>query len=239
MFRTSGRGIRVLGLSTALVLAAAAPTTAGQPDPFKGSWSAIDIDGSRMTLTFEGSGSTRTVTLIDHRATCAGGDPVTSVATGTIAGSSISGTFTGVCDSAIDFEITYDSSAELLSGLDVLWRRGDSGPDAFSGVWVASDNDGSAMQLTLEGSGLSRDGVLHDRGASICGGVVDGEGIDWVGTGAGTIGSTPGLGRFLFATFSGSCQGSDEVIVIEASFEYLHETNQLIDNTGAVWSRKN
>jgi hypothetical protein len=238
MFRSVGWAIRALSLSAVLALGVISPVVAAQPDPFKGSWSAIDLDGSRMTLTFEGSGPTRSVTFVDHRTTCAGGDPVTAVSVGTIEGSSISGEFSEICGLISGYEITHDPLTNTLSGLDVTWRRGDAGPDAFSGVWVAMDLDGSAMQLTLDGSALSRDVVLPDRGASICGDVVDGEGIDWVGSGAGTIGSTLGLGRFLFVTLSGSCQGSDEVTVSDVSFEYVHDTNQLMDNTGVAWSRR-
>ena len=60
-----------------LTLIAAAPAALAASGPFKGTYSALDVDGSRLTVSFSGSGTTRTVTLVDDRATCLGGAPLT------------------------------------------------------------------------------------------------------------------------------------------------------------------
>jgi hypothetical protein len=228
------------------LLAMLAIITAGLPaavagvgaDPFKGSWSAIDIDGSRMTLSFAGSGPTRSVTWFEERATCLDGAAYTVTAIGTISDSTISGTFGEICGAEASFAITHDPSSNTLSFVDVVWMRGDAGPDAFNGVWVATDLDGSAMQLTLDGDGLSRDVAFHDHGATACGPVVDGEGVDYSAVGTGTIGSSPGLGRFLFASLVGGCAGTAKDTQTAMTFEYLYLANQLLDDAGVVWSRR-
>lgn len=221
-----------------LTLIAAAPAALAASGPFKGTYSALDVDGSRLTVSFSGSGTTRTVTLVDDRATCLGGAPLTLSGVGTISGDTISGSFGEYCGGEAFFVFTADSAAQTISDGTHTYRRGDQGPDAFSGVWIAVDVDGSAMKLTLDGSGLLRDVSFFDDGASICGPVIEGEGINWVGEGSGVIGSTVGLGRFIDVTLSGSCAGSPSEPVDAQTYEYNYVTNQLIGPSGIVWSRK-
>ena len=224
-----------------MVLIALAPTViAAGSDPFKGSWSAIDGDGSRMSVSFSGSGTTRSVTLVDDRATCLGGDPMAVTGSGTIGGDAISGSFQlpDQCGGEVPFLWTHDASTGTLSDGFVTWYRGDRGPDAFNGVWIATDLDGSLMKLTLDGSGLDRDVAFFDDGASVCGPVIDGEGINWSGEGTGVIGSTPGFGRFIEVTLSGGCAGSPHEPVGTQGYEYDYLSNQLIGPLGIVWSRK-
>jgi hypothetical protein len=244
MFKSLSHGTRLprllrgLGLAAVLVVGATTAVTAAPADPFKGSWSALDLDGSRMTVAFSGSGSVREVTWSDDRATCLGGEALVLSGLGTIEGSTISGSFGVICDTEIGFAFTHDPEAGTLAWDSVTWQRGDAGPDAFGGVWIAEDIDGSFMQLTLEGSGLTREVSYHDHGASVCGEVVDGEGIDWTSAGTGTIGSSPGLGAFLFVSSVGGCAGSAKDTPTEAIYEYDHASNQLIDDFGITWSRK-
>ena len=223
----------LLSLLTPAAIAAAT-------DPFKGSWSAIDGDGSRLSVSFTGTGTTRSVTLVDYRATCLGGDPMTVSAAGTIVGNSIAGSFQlpDQCGGETVFEYDYDPSSGTLSDGLVTWYRGDRGPDAFNGVWIATDLDGSSMKLTLDGSGLTRNVSLFDDGASVCGPVVNGEGINWSGEGTGVIGSTVGFGRFIDVSLSGGCAGSPHEPIGTDSYEYDFVHNQLIGPFGVIWSRK-
>lgn len=229
-----------IGVAVLFAILTAVPVVgAAGPDPFKGSYSAIDVDGSRMTVSFSGSGPTRTVTLFDERATCLGGDPLTTTGIGTISGSTISGSSSDGGCGVGSFSLAYDAGTDTLFDGTITWYRGDRGPDAFNGVWYATDPfDGSAMRLSLDGSGLIRDASFKDDGASVCGPVIDGEGIDWTGTGDGTIGSTPGFGRFLYVTLTGGCAGSAHDSVHPVTYEYLYLTNTLLDSDGATWARK-
>ena len=202
---------------------------------------ALDVDGSRVTVSFAGSGSTRTVTYVDERVTCLGGDSVTLSAVGTISGDTISGSFGELCGAEFNLFMTADTSAQTVSDGTITFRRGDQGPDAFSGVWIATDLDGSSLKLTLDGSGLDRDVSSFDDGASVCGPVIDGEGINWAGEGVGIIGSTPGFGRFIDVDLSGGCAGSQHEPIGTQTFEYDFVNNQLIGPLGefsVTWSRK-
>lgn len=226
-----------------VVLTGMAPAVlAAGADPFKGSWSAIDGDGSRMTVSFSGSGTTRSVTLFDDRVTCLGGDPMTASALGTIAGNTISGSFVlaDECGGEVPFLWTHDAGTGTLSDGLITWYRGDRGPDAFSGVWIATDLDGSFMKMTFEGSGLTRGVSFFDDGAIVCGPVVDGEGINWTGEGVGVIGSTVGFGRFIEVELTGGCAGSAPEPVATQTFEYDFANNQLHGPLGfdVTWSRK-
>jgi hypothetical protein len=227
-------------LASMLPIGLAPTVIAAGSDPFKGSWSAIDGDGSRMSVSFSGNGATRTVTLFDDRATCLGGDSMTVSGSGTIIGNAISGSLqlTDECGGEISFAYTHDASAGTLWDGTLTWYRGDRGPDAFNGVWVATDLDGSFLKLTLEGSGLYRDVSFFDDGASACGLVVDGEGINWTGEGTGIIGSAIGEGRFINVTLSGGCAGSPHEPVDAQTYEYDYLSNQLIGPLEIIWSRK-
>lgn len=229
----------LIGLVVATLLLMTATSAAiGAGGPFKGSYSALDVDGSRLTVSFSGTGATRLVTLVDDRATCLGGDPMTLTGVGTIADDTISGSFGEVCGGEFFFLLTAEAATQTVSDGTITYRRGDQGPDAFSGVWIAVDFDGSDMKLTLEGSGLLRDVTFFDDGASVCGPVTDGEGINWSGAGIGIIGSTPGFGRFIDIDVSGACAGSQPEPIGTQTYEYDYLNNQLIDSFGLVWSRK-
>jgi hypothetical protein len=224
-----------------LTLVSATPATLATSGPFKGTYSALDVDGSRLNVSFTGTASTRTVTLIDDRVTCLGGDAVTLSGVGTISGDTISGSFGELCGGEYLFAFTADSAAQTISDGAISYRRGDQGPDAFSGVWIAIDFDGSSLKLTLDGTGLDRNVSSFDDGASVCGPVVDGEGVNWSGEGVGVIGSTPGNGRFIDIDLSGGCAGSPHEPIGTSTFEYDYVSNQLIGPLGdfsVIWSRK-
>lgn len=228
-------------VATTLLLIGATPAALAASGPFKGSYSGLDVDGSRLTVSFAGTGSTRTVTYIDDRVTCLGGDSMTLSAVGTISGDSIAGSFGELCGGEFTFLFTADTSTQTVFDGTITYRRGDQGPDAFSGVWIATDLDGSFMKLTLDGSGLVRDVSFLDDGASVCGLVIDGEGINWSGEGFGVIGSAPGYGRFIDVDLSGGCAGSQHEPIGTQTFEYDYANNQLIGPLGdfsVIWSRK-
>jgi hypothetical protein len=221
-----------------VTLIAATPATLAASGPFKGSYSALDIDGSRLLVSFSGGGDTRTVTFVDERATCLGGDSMTVSAVGTIVGDTFGGSFGEVCGGEFSFLFTADTATQTVSDGTITYRRGDQGPDAFSGVWIAVDFDNSAMKLTLDGSGLLRDVSFFDDGASVCGPVTDGEGVNWSGEGTGVIGSTPGYGRFIDVDLLGGCDGSQPEPIGTQTYEYDYINNQLIGPLGVIWSRK-
>jgi hypothetical protein len=228
-------------VATTLMRIGATPAALAASGPFKGSYGALDVDGSRVTVSFAGTGETRVVTYVDERVTCLGGASMTLSAVGTISGESISGSFGEVCGGEFNFLFTADPSTQTVSDGTITYRRGDQGPDAFSGVWIAVDLDGSSLKLTLEGTGLDRDVSSFDDGASVCGPVIDGEGINWAGDGVGIIGSTPGFGRFIDVDLSGGCAGSQPEPIGTQTFEYDYVNNQLIGPLGdfsVIWSRK-
>ena len=212
----------------ALVIAAlGAPGVAAASDPFHGTWSAIDVDGSRMTSSFSGSGGSRTYTFTDLRATSCGGGPYDAVASGDVTGGAIHVVGLGGCRAAglgDPFEATYDhdpGNSTLSDGL-LTWRRGNQG-EAFLGVWKATDTDGSAMTLSFGGTGLTRDVSFFDSLATACE-----PDASFSGTGTGTIGAVPGDGRFIRVAASGSCDGSSQMFSGDDKYEYDYLTNTLI-----------
>ena len=74
---------------------------AAPPDPFRGTWKSIDVDGSNQTLSFGGVGETRMVHLFDDFASlapCSGG-PATGTGVGSVDGTSIAVEFfVGNCE---------------------------------------------------------------------------------------------------------------------------------------------
>jgi hypothetical protein len=119
-----------------LLFAAAVSPAAAAADPFTGSWSATDIDGSAMTMTISGgaSGSYRVV-LIDHVGTIcqnseASSDLFQGGAQATAEGKVLTATWLRArCgDVAFDFEsgqfaIEYLPDTDQLFGMDVYWDR--------------------------------------------------------------------------------------------------------------------
>jgi hypothetical protein len=127
--------IRAALTALLLTLLVAAPTAA-MADPFTGSWSAIDVDGSAMTMNFSaGPTGTYQVVLVDRFGTiCTSHDAAADVfrasATGTVDGDVLAATWrTARCGNvAFDFgggqffmEFLPDSNQ--LFGMDVYWDR--------------------------------------------------------------------------------------------------------------------
>jgi len=221
---------------------AASPTTSpsaspsASPDPFTGTWSTIDVDGSPMTIAFDGNGPTRNVVVEDLRAsTCAGEHHVTD-GVGTIEGSSIRVVGRGGCagrpkDLALNVTWTYDpeagtlrTPADWVTGLGTFsWTRGPVKPDAFNGSWIATDIDGSSMTLSLSGSGLTRDVSYVDDRALDCS-----PGAAFLAQGSGTIGSVVGDGRFISVSLHGSCAGGASPKDSVEKYKYDYVTDTLI-----------
>jgi len=222
--------------SAALLLSIAAPlASAGGANPFNGTWWTNDVDGSRMAVSFAGSGDTRAMSLTDWRATGCDGDRFEAVGTGTISDDSITLDGSGSCADgtlAGPYVMTwsYDAGSNTLvdeSGL--TWHR-QAVSDAFSGVWRSIDVDGSEQQLTLGGSGLDRRVALLDHLATSC----EPDAL-FHAVGEGTIGSTSGEGRLLQATVTGGCANQGQG-TYHLEFEYDVLTDTLWD--GAVsWFR--
>jgi hypothetical protein len=118
-----------------LTLLAAAPTAA-TADPFTGSWSATDIDGSAMTMTIS-NGPIRAyqVVLVDHFGTIcvtngAASDLFQGSATGAVEGDVLAATWVRArCGNvSFDFEggqffMEYLPDSDQLFGMDVYWDR--------------------------------------------------------------------------------------------------------------------
>lgn len=211
--------------------AAPSPTPSAPADPFSGRWSTLDIDGSQMTIVFDGGGASRSVAWSDFRATYCAGDRQVAEGSGTLDGASIHVTMTGACagkpgGAPIEITYTFDAaSGTLQSGNDNLtWARGSIPLDAFTGPWAATDIDSTALRLTFSGTdGLERDVAYHDKHAQFC---TAEPGYSAVGT--GTIGSVPGFGRYIRVTLDGSCDDRTSPRHWEHTYEFDVTTGTLI-----------
>jgi hypothetical protein len=216
---------------------ASAPATAepAGADPFTGRWSSIDVDGSVTTLSFEGSGLTRTVVTEDLRATGCAGAHYINAGSGTIAGLSLHAVGSGGCagqpiDKPFDQTWTYHPEAGTLTaplvgieGADVYtWTRGET-VDAFSGVWGATGVDGSPLTLTFGDSGMTRDVTFVDGRSSYCAG-----GGAYTATGTATIGSVSPDGRYVTVAVHGSCSGGGSPGNSVEKYKYDFATGTLI-----------
>jgi hypothetical protein len=218
--------------------ASASPLAEGPvaTDPFSGTWSTRDVDGSPMTVTMEGEGGTRTVVWEDLRATGCAGDRYITDSVGTIQGASIQVVGLGGCagkpmDQAFAATWTYDPTTGTLTtpsdwteGVGPLtWTRGPAKTDAFLGSWVATAPDGSPMTLSLAGVGMVRNVSYVDDGASRCS-----PGTAFLAAGTGTIGSAFRDGRFISVAFHGSCaDGASPTDYVE-KYKYDLVTDTLV-----------
>jgi hypothetical protein len=218
-------------MSAAILVALGATSVASAGgEPFTKSWSAIDVDGSVMTLSFDGSGSTRTVTLVDARATGCGGDPWAGDGIGTVEGNNIHVAGMAGCvgaeRDAWNATLTYEPGLDGItdgSDSDVVWHRGNGAREAFLGVWKATDVDGSAMKLTFRAiDTLTREVSYLDDLASSC----DPDAV-FMAAGTGLIGSVPPWGRYITVSLQGSCVGGDPIAVADGMFRYDVETDTL------------
>jgi hypothetical protein len=129
--------LRIRAALTALLLTllAAAPAAA-TADPFTGSWSATDVDGSAMTLAISnGPTGTYQVVLVDHLGTIcvnsgAASDLFRGSAAGVVDGDVLGATWLRArCGNvAFDFgsgpfAMEYLPDSDQLFGMDVYWDR--------------------------------------------------------------------------------------------------------------------
>jgi hypothetical protein len=195
----------------AIVISASASAATG--DPFTRTWSRVDVDGSVETLGFAGSGDSKTFAYRDERATSCGGGAFASSGSVDVTGNTAtfdgSGGCVGGATGPVGGTFVYDPGTGTIDdGSGPLWHRGNGAREAFSGVWRATDLDGSAMKLTFKGSGLERHVTYVDELATSC----DPDAV-FMSSGDGTIGSTPGQGRYIRIGFHGGCIG-------QAMFDY-------------------
>lgn len=204
-------------------------------DPFSGTWSTVDVDGSVISLSFEGTGPARTVVWEDLRATGCGGAHYINAGSGTIAAGSLHVVGSGGCagrplDQPFDETWTYHPEAGTLTaplvgieGADVYtWTRG-AKVDAFSGVWVATDVDLSSLTLTFGNSGMTRSVSFIDDRSSNCPG-----GAAYSATGTATIGSVTPDGRYVTVTVHGSCAAGGSPNDTVQKYKYDFVTGTLI-----------
>ena len=111
---------------------------AATQSPFTGTWQAIDVDGSLMTFTVSGAGSTVHVVLHDHYATgcvkyfgARGGNAILQ-GTGTIAGSTITfSIYSFRCENGISRPVDagnstqffYDSTTDTMFSTLASWGQ--------------------------------------------------------------------------------------------------------------------
>lgn len=214
--------------------ASALPSASG--DPFTGAWSALDVDGSALTVSFSGEGPTRSVVIDDGRATACGGGRDVVEGDGSILGAAIHVVGRDRCegrttDRAFDLTLTYDPAAGTLTspvflatgGGSLTWSRGVSATDAFSGTWIASDPRGGSMSLILAGTGLNRSVRVLGGWFAACGGAAT---LD--AQGSGTIGAVSGDGPYLRATLRGACAGSGASVEVVAKWRFDYATGTLV-----------
>ena len=90
--------LRPLFASLLVSFVAAAAASAGA-DPFSGTWTSIDLDGSNQKVTFTSSGYAWQVDYYDDRATACAGSPARASGSATASGNTLAGSFTAVCES--------------------------------------------------------------------------------------------------------------------------------------------
>jgi hypothetical protein len=229
---------RVLGtvlVALSVILATTTVVSAAGASPFNGSWSAVDVDGSRMTVTFAGTGATRKVTFVDFRATFCGGDAWQASGVGTVVGGdTIVVEFVGGCvgGSSAPGGATwsYDAASKTLTDGTLTWYRGDRVREAFIGAWRATDVDGSSMKLNFRGTGLTRQVSFFDDAVAFC------AGASFAAQGIGIIGSIPGEGRLIRVSLHGHCPGTLSSFDFDWTYEYLYATDTLSDGS-VTWHR--
>lgn len=212
------------------------PSSPTEVDPFNGSWSTLDPDGSQMTLVFEGAGQTRLTRIADLRSTTCGGDAYFWQGTGTIDGGSIEVVGAGGCagkpqDEPFAETYDYDAASGTIRGdtefqgpITLVWSRGPLPLEAFRGRWVATDIDGTSLELVLEvADGLEREVVYHDTHAQFCTGLPG-----YTARGTGTVGAVLGDGRFLRVTLTGACDDGSSPREWEHKYEFEWATGTLI-----------
>lgn len=220
---------KLLALAAAGILGlATAATTFGASggDPFTRSWSRVDVDGSRETLQFLGGGTSKTWAYVDERATFCAGGAFEAGGTATVDGDVATLDGTAGCvggeTNPAGGTFVYDPGSETIDdGSGLLWTRGNGAREAFAGVWLATDLDGSSMQLTFRGDGLARDVSFQDDLASVC----DPDAV-WKADGVGTIGSTPGWGSYITVSLEGGCLDGGP-IAYDHLYRYDVETDTL------------
>lgn len=120
---------RTLLVTVLVSLAVPAAAVAGS-DPFSGTWTSIDLDGSnqRIAITL-GAGGVWTWDYVDDRATSCGGAPASGTGSATVSGTTLAGNLTAVCDpgsplGTFPTRFTFDSgTGKLTDGAGVVWTR--------------------------------------------------------------------------------------------------------------------
>jgi len=127
---------RVSMLAATAVLALAIPASAlgaAVADPFVGTWTATDHDGSNLTLYISGSGTpgAHSIVYVDDAAGVCGGAPAIAVGNGFVYGDTLWGSLTVNClpggslvRGRLGFSFTYQSGDDtLLDSDDTTWTR--------------------------------------------------------------------------------------------------------------------
>jgi hypothetical protein len=220
------RILAALSAAILVILGTASIVSAGG-EPFTRSWSAIDVDGSVMMLKFVGNAATRTVTLVDARATTCGGDVYEARGVGSVDANEIHVIGTAGCVGDVpgpwEQTWTYQAASHTLTDGILTWHRGNRARESFLGAWKATDPaDGSAMRLAFRGSGLTRTVSYRDNLASSC----DPDAV-FTAKGSGVIGSVLGEGRYITVTLVGACVGGASIDLPDAKYRYDYLTDTL------------
>jgi hypothetical protein len=139
--KTNKKLVALMAVAGSLLMAGALViTAAAAPNPFRGAWHSVDVDGSNQTLRIGGGpGSSYHVHYFDDGATVCGLDPVTgdflyaAFARGVLAGSgyTIAGDLPVYClahprylYATAPFGYTYDPGTNTLTDVQgIVWYR--------------------------------------------------------------------------------------------------------------------
>ena len=210
--------LRPLFASLLVSFVAAAAASAGA-DPFSGTWTSIDLDGSNQKVTFTSSGYAWQVDYYDDRATACAGSPARASGSATASGNTLAGSFTAVCESGatlgtFPLKFTFDPGTGMLTdSVGVVWTRVVAPSLTVTGVsvrvaWKESRASGS---VTVSGSVTTSSQLVlvlrSPNGKTIAQGAVD---VRFGGDFTGALKLPPGLVPGTYALqVSGLSGGTD------------------------------
>lgn len=171
----SGRGTALglaacLGVILAIVVSGPAGAGSAASDPYGGTWTSTDLDGSRQELHVARSSTPGTwhVQLLDEKSGLCANDRIYGSGVGQLAGGKLGGALDLVCPSGtkttgVPFSFTSKAQNVLVDGLGVTWSRPAAAAPAtglaLGGRIVFSSNrsgDFEIYSIAANGTGLKR-----------------------------------------------------------------------------------
>lgn len=129
--------LAVAAFAAAVLVAGGDGATTAVNDPFGGTWTSTDTDGSAQTMviTLSATPGKYFVLLKDTASAFCGGGQVVGSGSGTVAGTVVTGTITLTCTdgktlSNVKFKLAAQTGDTLIDGLGVGWKREPAAPAA-------------------------------------------------------------------------------------------------------------